>query len=369
MSRLLFTIISVILLTAVTYAQDEELAFLQSDTLKVVKTTQIIGLPIMFYTPETSFGVGGGAQFLFNDLRNVFNSRLSDMVVTAVYTAKNQLLIDARPQFHIYDGQFYLEGIIRFKLFPNSFWGIGNNMPDDNLEAYNMQSTEVHALLLKRIPNTVNFGFEYTFQKHKMLEYAEDGQLIYQTIPGSEGSVISALAAVFTLDDRNSVFSATRGNFIKLKAGFCSQVLGGTHSYNKYAFDLRKYIPINSKIAIGGQYYMELSYGDVPFQAMPWLGGGERTRGYFRGRYIDKQFYAAQLELRWKFAKRWVLAGFVSGGEVADILSNMYEDIKYSYGGGIRFQISKKSPTLVRLDFGMGKPGNSGIYFGVNEAF
>ena len=29
----------------------------------------------------------------------------------------------------------------------------------------------------------------------------------------------------------------------------------------------------------------------------------------------------------------------------------------------------KSNPTLVRLDFGIGKDGQSGIYFGVNEAF
>ena len=133
-------------------AQDEDKPFIQSDTITVISKTQIIGLPIIFYTPETTFGFGGGVQFIFGDMKNIFNSRLSDMMVTAVYTAKNQLLIDARPKIHIYEGQFYLEGIFRYKLFPNSFWGIGNRTLDENIEQYNMQSTEVHALLLKRIP-------------------------------------------------------------------------------------------------------------------------------------------------------------------------------------------------------------------------
>lgn len=369
MNRYILSFILLLLSLLSLKAQDKEKSFIQSDTLEVVKSTQIIGLPIAFYTPETSFGIGGGVQFLFNDKRNVFNSRLSDMMVTAVYTTKNQLLIDARPQIHILDGQFYLEGVFRFKLFPNSFWGIGNSTLDEDLESYNMQSTEIHALLLKRIPSTVNFGFEYIFQHHKMLEYDEDGQLITQAIIGSGGATISSLSAVFTFDDRNSVFSASKGNYFKMRAGFSSQVLGATHSYNKYNFDLRKYLPITSNLSLAVQYYTEMNFGDVPFQSMAWLGGGERTRGYFRGRYIDYQFYAAQAELRWKFAPRWIVAGFVSGGEVADMLSNLYDDVKYSYGGGIRFQISKKSPTLVRLDFGFGKPGNSGVYFGVNEAF
>ena len=350
-------------------AQDEEVPFMQTDTLEVIKKTQIVGLPIMFYTPETAFGVGGGVQFIFQGLRNVFNSRLSDMVVTAVYTSKNQLLIDARPQIHIYDGEFYLEGIFRYKIFPNTFWGIGNRTIAEEYEQYNMESTEIHALLLKRIPPDLNFGFEYIFQNHKMLEFDPEGKLIHQDIPGSEGAIISSLTGAFTFDDRDNVYSAHKGNYFKLMAGFSSQVMGATYSYNKYRFDLRKYIPVASNLSLASQVYIEMTYGDIPFQTKAWLGGGERTRGYFRGRYIDNQFYALQTELRWRFAKRWILAGYISGGEVAEYLADIFGEVKPSYGGGLRFQLSKKSPTLVRLDFGIGTPGNSGIYFGVNEAF
>ncbi len=35
----------------------------------------------------------------------------------------------------------------------------------------------------------------------------------------------------------------------------------------------------------------------------------------------------------------------------------------------MRFQIVKKLPTLVRLDIGVSREGNIGLYFGVNEAF
>jgi len=369
MNRVLYIILSLIFMFSHLNGQDEDKSFIQSDTIKVVKSTQVIGLPIAFYTPETNFGIGGGAQFIFNDMRNVFNSRLSDMIITAVYTSKNQLLLDARPQIHIYDGEFFLDGIFRFKLFPNSFWGIGNATLDENLEAYNMQSTEVQVSILKRIPNTVNFGFEYMFQHHKMLEYDSTGILYNEDIPGSAGATISSLNSVFTFDDRDNIFSARSGNFVKLKAGFCSRVLGSTHSYNKYIFDIRKYIRIGSSLSIAAQYYMEMTHGDVPFQQMAWLGGGEKTRGYFRGRYIDHQFYAAQVELRWRFAQRWILAGFVSGGDVSYQVSQLYEDVKHSYGGGLRYQLSKKSRTLVRLDIGIGRSGNSGVYFGVNEAF
>jgi outer membrane protein assembly factor BamA len=364
-----FTICFFFVLMILKANAQEEKPFMQTDTVNVYQGTRIVGIPVVFYTPETSFGIGGGAQFLFGGLQNKYNYRLSDMVITAVYTAKNQLLIDARPQIHFFEGHFFLEGVFRFRIFPNSFWGIGNNTPDEALEYYNMQSTEIRALLLKRIPPDFNFGFEYLYQHHRMIEYDSEGELVKGEIPGSEGAIISAFTTAFTFDDRNSTFSARRGNYIQFKAGFSSRVLGATYSYNKYNFDWRKYFPVLENLSIGAQYYMEMTYGDVPFQTKGWLGGPERTRGYFRGRYIDDQFYAVQADIRWRFHKRWLLNGFVSGGEVAYRLPDLYKDLKYSYGGGIRFQLSKKSETLIRLDFGFGKPGNSGIYFGVNEAF
>lgn len=349
--------------------KNNEAQILQTDTIKVLKKTNIVVIPIAFYTPETNFGLGGGVQFMFNSLRNIFNSRLSDMLVTVVYTTKNQLLVDARPQIHIYEGEFYIDGHFQYKVFPNSFWGVGSDAPDEALEQYNMETFKVEAALLKRIPPSLNFGFEYNFEKHKMLEINPEGQMSDSTIPGSTGALISALSVVYNFDDRDNIFSPFSGNYLQMRAGFSSRVLGADYSYNKYVVDLRKYFSLTRKSVLACQYYLEFTFGDVPFQTKPWLGGGERNRGYFNGRYMDDHYHAIQLEYRLKLSPRWIVAGFASGGEVADQPGTLFEDLKVSYGGGIRFQISKKSPSLVRLDVGFGRPGNSGIYFGVNEAF
>ena len=102
---------------------------------------------------------------------------------------------------------------------------------------------------------------------------------------------------------------------------------------------------------------------------MAWYGGGQLARGYFRGRYMDKLMYVAQAEYRLRFHPRWVLAGFALIGEVSDLPQNFFNDLKPSVGAGIRFQFVKNQSTLLRLDFGFGKNNNSGLYFGVNEAF
>ena len=93
------------------------------------------------------------------------------------------------------------------------------------------------------------------------------------------------------------------------------------------------------------------------------------ARGYFQGRFIDDQMYVITAEYRWRFHPRWSLAAFGLMGEVSDISQGFFSNPKLSAGGGIRFKILKKQNTLVRLDVGIGESGNSGFYFGVNQAF
>lgn len=365
----LITIISTLLLSWMTFAQEGNENYIASDTIKIKKNFQLIALPIAFYSPETQFGIGAGLQAFLYSQSNIYNSRESNILVTGMYTMNKQFMFDAFPKIYFNLGDLFLDGLFRYRVFPNKFWGIGNETPESSLEDYNMETIIVEVALLKRLPPNLNFGFQYKYDNYKMLDIEEGGLLDSGNIAGSEGAIISGISFLFNLDDRDNTFSATSGNFMQLKAGFSSKVLGATYSYNKYVIDLRKFFPLGKKSVLATQVFLESSFGDVPFQTMPWLGGGDKTRGYYKGRYIDNNFYAMQAEYRNRFHKRWEYTFFASIGEVAEKPLSYFGNVKYSFGGGIRFQILKSNPTLLRLDFGIGRDGNNGIYFGVNEAF
>jgi len=350
-------------------SQPNEEDYYKTDTINSKKNFQMIILPVVFYTPETQFGFGAGLQTFLYNKSNIYNSRESNILFTGMYTTENQLMIDVFPKIFFNLGDLFLDGLVRYRIFPNKFWGIGNETPESNEESYNMETLIFEAAILKRLPPNLNFGFQYKYDKYTILETEEGGILQSGEVPGSEGARISAISFLFNLDDRDNIYSARKGNFMQLKAGFSSKVIGATHSYNKYTIDLRKYFPLGKKSVIAAQLYLENTYGDVPFQTMAWLGGGDKTRGYFKGRFIDNNMYAIQTEYRNRFHKRWEFTAFASMGEVAHEPFSYFSSVKYSFGGGIRFQIKKNNPTLIRLDFGLGKDGNNGIYFGVNEAF
>ncbi|WP_281613939.1 BamA/TamA family outer membrane protein [Flammeovirga sp. SubArs3] len=348
----------------------EEKFLIETDTLNLTKSTQIIGLPIIFYTPETSFGAGGGVQFFYLNKINKFNLRQSSMMVDAIYTAKQQLIIDVNPKLFFKEGNYYFDAAFKYKIFPNSFWGVGPDASEDNLEKYNMKTVSLRADILKRLPSSnFNFGVQYRFQKDTFLEKEEGGMMDADTIPGSDGALISGLGFVFNYDDRDNIFSPDKGSYFQVNTWFASLVLGSNTSFNKYIIDLRKYFFLSSKMTIAGRVYVENTYGEVPFQHMAWLGGGDRMRGYFRGRYMDSQLYTVQGEMRYKFHPRWRVNVFGAIGEVGPSFIDLFKGLKVSGGAGLRYKFLKSNDTLLRLDLGINREGGTGVYFGVNEAF
>jgi outer membrane protein assembly factor BamA len=368
MLRRVFIIISTCLVLTSVNAQDSE-PVMRSDTLKSGRSLQLVGVPFLFYSPETSLGFGGGAQIFLLNRSNLYNSRLSNIFVSAVYTLNKQFLLDIKPQIYFGDGDYFLDVKFQYKVFPNQFWGVGNFTPESNLESYSMTSRILRIAFMRRLPPHLNFGFEYISENHDVTELEEGGLLDEGNIPGSDDAVIRGLGVLFNLDSRSSIESPRSGNFLELRAQFASKVLGSSHGYNKFIFDARKYWQLGKSSILAAQVYFEGTYGVVPFQTMATFGGGERARGYFRGRYIDNAQYVIQAEYRWRFKPRWVAAAFLLVGEVGDLPRYFFQNLKPSFGTGIRWQILKSQKTLVRLDVGIGKDGSNGLYFGVNEAF
>ena len=93
-------------------------------------------------------------------------------------------------------------------------------------------------------------------------------------------------------------------------------------------------------------------------------------RGYFEGRYRDNVYSMLQLEYRQYFWWKFGFVAFAGMGDVAhELLSFKLKNFKYSYGLGLRFLFNKEEKVNLRMDIGIGQDGNSGIYFGIEEAF
>lgn len=343
----------------------------KTDTISSTKSHQLIAIPIAFYMPETGFAFGGGGQLFFLDKKNTYKNRLSNVLFSGIYTLNKQLMFEVTPQIYLGEGNYFIDAHYSLEIYPNSFWGIGNNTPSSNEEVYKQTTHAVSISFLKRLPPDLNFGFQFIFKNHEVTEIQENGILDTQNIIGSKRTVVAGLGAVFNYDTRDNVGSPNQGFYYQVKAQFSSEIFGATQGYNKFILDLREYLPISDNSLLAFQLYSENNFGEIPFQSLASFGGGSRARGYFLGRYIDKQMYISQIEYRWRFKPRWTLATFALAGEVANEAEDFFsiKNIKPSFGLGARYKLFKNKDTWLRFDFGKGKDGNSGIYFGINEAF
>lgn len=357
------------LLCQFAFGQSRDQAIVRSDTVKTGSNLKLIGIPVVFSTPETGFGFGGGGQLFLTSEQNTFRQRKSNILFTGIYTTNKQIVIQALPQLYFGKGDYYLDGSYEFRIYPNKFWGIGNDTPETNEENYDMTSHKFRVDFLKRLPPSLNFGLRFNYENHELTEVEEGGLLDSGRIPGSEGAIIVGLGAIFNLDSRDQIEDPKGGYFINFNAQFSSKNFGATHGFNRFITDLRAYYPLGEKSILAARVYTENNFGDVPFQAKSQFGGGNIARGYFAGRFIDDQMYVLTAEYRWRFHPRWSLAAFGLMGEVSGISQEFFQDPKLSAGGGIRFKILKQQNTLVRLDVGIGEDGNNGFYFGVNQAF
>lgn len=113
-------------------------------------------------------------------------------------------------------------------------------------------------------------------------------------------------------------------------------------------------------------------YADMWSWNTPWLfwakvGGENRMRGYYYGRYTDRKMATAQLELRQRI---YGPIGCVVWGGVGSVFSSHklfdVDSLLPNYGVGVRFAAGGR--TSLRIDYGFGRHSN-GLVINVNEAF
>jgi len=150
----------------------------------------------------------------------------------------------------------------------------------------------------------------------------------------------------------------------------------GNNNYTGGFFNIEysQFFLLNKAMVLGLDIQEQsLTGGQSPFYLLPALGSDEMMRGYYNGRYRDRNLIAGQTELRYRLNDRIGLVGFLGTGEVFH--NNFtFPQLKPNYGGGLRYFFDVEKGLSVRLDYGVGeKPAGevreSGFYIGLGQAF
>jgi hypothetical protein len=343
---------------------------LHGDSDEEKRERGIIPLPVFFITPETGLGLGASAIYYVSPYTDAVVQKPDVVSAVAFYTLENQLLVAAGSEtfFRRSGDRLNVEGTAQ--RFPDKFWGIGPDTPDQNEEAFTPFEFGFGLGYQWNLSRGLFLGPLYVFSLIDMREVEEGGLLDGGLVLGSNGTRASGVGVRFTADSRDGAFYPRRGYLIDSTVMLYSRALGSSKGFGQLLFEYRQFFPLFERHVFGLQYILDLSTGDVPFQYMPKLGGRMMMRGYYEGRYLDMNYTALQGEYRLPLFWRLGMVVFGSLGKVAPDVANLFttQYLRAAGGLGLRFQVLKERDINFRADIAF-TDGDTALYFGILEAF
>lgn len=161
-------------------------------------------------------------------------------------------------------------------------------------------------------------------------------------------------------DSRDVTFNASRGIFLKAEAKWYPKPLGNTgRSFGRFTLTFDWYLKLWKGAVLAYDLYADATAGTPSWHMYAKLGGMERMRGYYEGRYRDKRLIETQFELRQKIYRRHGIVGWIGAGQVWGSEKFRWNKSLYSFGCGYRFEF--KNRMNIRLDYGWGVFGNQNL--------
>lgn len=321
-------------------------------------------VPLVMYMPETHFGAGGLFVHFFRPSKQ--ESRPSSLALVALVTTRAQAIFELHPE--LYSGPFHAFGKFEYQRFPDSFWGIGNEAENQAEERYKRNRFRFRGGARYELVKSLYAG-PYNDSMYYSATYPSGGLFETQDFVGEAGGVTVGLGLSVVYDTRDNMFATQRGSSLGLTGLVFNEFYGSEYDFSKLILDIRHFIPLGLEHVLAFHLYGESQAGDVPYYHLAMLGGDELLRGYFLGRYRDKNLLA--LEAAYRFPLYWRFSGvlFAGAGEVArkpDELVNV--PVRWAVGTGLRYSLNQEERLNLRLDVGVG-PGTVGAYFTAREAF
>ena len=339
-------------------------------TTAVPHKTRINGYPYAYYTPETqfAFGLGGVVTFYTAEDKRL---RPSKVLVSGYWATTGQNKVTLNPQLYFGANRWFASLNMWYGHIVDKYWGIGNETPETGTESYVSDVEDIQLELQgpPLIPGITREGVVVAANHTAIVDRGTNVLLQDPSLVGQDGGWSSGVGIVGAWDSRDYTFFPNHGRYDQVRVIGYFQGLGSDFSFTTYELDLRRYRAVGPDKVIAVQVYGNFATGDAPFYKLPVLGGGNHLRGYYQGRYRDKDFVVAQVEYRTYVWGRLGIVAFAGAGQVSPTLRLLTLDgFHGAAGGGLRFLFNKAEKVNLRADVGFGR-GTSGVYFGLEEAF
>ncbi|WP_144603382.1 BamA/TamA family outer membrane protein [Algoriphagus algorifonticola] len=344
-------------------------AFSQASVQEKSKDWTLSVLPLVYYTPETRWVFGAGAVSNFN-LGDSVSTYESQLAAGVAYSLRKQFLSYLSGRIFTPGNKELIYGEVGWYDYVYFYFGQGMNVSQENEEVYSAKFPRVRINYAWALGSNWYLGGGLRFDAMDIYQKEESGQLVNDGILGNEGGRNSGLGPVVLYDSRDNQLYPVDGAYFEASIQGYGKALGGEFPYARIFADYRKIIPIGKNQIIATQGLTEMTFGDVPFFALPMLGGNRLMRGLFEGKYREKQVVVLQAEYRYKFAPRWGITAFSGlGNAFSQENPFVLSQTKFTYGAGGRFQLNKRKRLNLRLDLAHSPGEPFQFYFTFGEAF
>tara|TARA_B100000963_G_scaffold239590_1_gene209579 strand:- start:890 stop:2029 length:1140 start_codon:yes stop_codon:yes gene_type:complete len=332
---------------------------------------KLINYPTLAFAPETSWEIGISSLFVYSANRDLRN-RLSEIKSFAFFTLENQYGLWLDHAVYSDGDRWFFYGKARYQSFPLFYYGIGRNSPAEVQSVIEGEYLIFRERIMRETRRSLYFGLEFDYQSLVGVEYSNMVQGFDVPEIGNKGSKNLGLGFGLIYNNIYNAMNPRKGVYSEWGFLAYNSFVGSDFNFTSYISDTRLYKSCSKNKVLAFQVYSQLTRGNPPFNMLALMGGESLMRGYYLGRYRDKNLLAGQLEYRilpFSFSKRLGASVFMAMGQVfGEDHSFGWQHFLPAGGAGLRFLIFPEKDIYTRLDMAFTTEGN-GIYFFIGEAF
>lgn len=339
-----------------------------------ISRPQMLVYPTLGYSPETNTEIGLSGLLLYYHGRDTTN-RLSEVTARTFFTFENQYGAFLEHALYTDNNDWFMLGNIRYQSFPVSFYGIGISTTLSDEQTVSAQQLLIRERILRKIRGNFYAGVNLDYNLTTSVAFSNPKLLPESPrLHGKDGFQNLGLGLGLVLDTRHNVLNVRDGYFMEFALINSSPALLSDHNFQYINLDTRLFETLRENQVLAMQLVGQFSWGEVPFNQLPQIGGPFLMRGYYQGRFRDRHLLAAQMEYRFLplplgFTDRIGAVFFASAGTIYnDATAVEFRHLKGAAGGGLRFLLFPKKDVYIRLDYALTREGN-GFYIYIGEAF
>jgi hypothetical protein len=348
--------------------------------------------PIVFR--EEDIGTGGGFALTDVDFRDQRRRELANILMTYTSEGQQSYNVNWRRWIHhqelpgggvIYDERSYISARGGYsRTLTRRFFGLGDSTTERDETSYTDEVTSAGAFYQHAAPDPaddlvllVGASVEHhNLARGRVSSIPSTDEVHRRLFDQADSHDLLWLTANIAFDTRDSIHNPYAGWSIGLALDGALQTAGdvgglvtvdGSKLFKLPPLfhgegDAREENPPTDVMAVGA--FVTSSFGELPFYALPSLGGARTLRGYIGGRFTGESAWHAAAEYRFWFVPRGFAvtetlrverigaAVFYELGAVSTEAEDTFaSSVVDSYGVGLRISLERNA--LFRLDLGL----------------